>query len=81
MAFRVQRKHSECFRYHKATDSHLHKEWFNQDITKVLQPAQPSANGTMTTVSEIPMLIGEETVVLQLVTQKEAISSLCSKVV
>ena len=71
MAYRMQRKHSVCFRYPKAMYSQLYEECFDQDIENTLQPAQLSASGTMTPVPEIPMLRGEETVVLKFTIQRK----------
>ena len=64
-AFRVQRKHNMCFENHKEGDLHMYGECFDEDVTAILQPAHSSASCTMTTVPKIPMLIGEETLVLK----------------
>ena len=72
MVFREQKKHSVCFGYHKETDSQLYEKCFDQEITKIFLPAQQSANGTMTNVPEVSMLIVEGTIVLKLAMQRKA---------
>ena len=52
-------------------DTQRYRDFFLHDIIQILLLARQSENGTMTTVPDTVMPIGEETVALKLVMQKK----------